>query len=49
MKFDNNTIGLFCITCIVLLAIGMRVEGAKELALALGGAIGGWMAKEKTV
>ncbi len=48
MKVDNNTVALGCVTLIVIFAICAGVDGAKEIALTIAGAIGGWMAKEKT-
>jgi hypothetical protein len=47
MRADNNTVALGCVTIIVIVALVMRIEGAKEIALTIAGAIGGWMAKER--
>lgn len=48
MKPDNNTVALFCLTLIIIFAIFYRVENVKDIVLALGGAIAGWMAKRST-
>lgn len=48
MRIDNNTIALFCITSIVIMALAMKIDGAKEIALTTLGAVGGWMAKDRT-
>ena len=45
MTIDNNTVALIGLTLVVIVALAFRLDGAKEIALALGGAIGGWMAK----
>ena len=44
---DNNTVALMCMTLIVCLAMALKIEGAKEITLAIGGALGGWIAKER--
>lgn len=38
---------LICMTAVMLAAIILKIDGAKEISLALGGAIGGWMARGK--
>jgi len=48
MRIDNNTVGLFCLTIIVVIAMALGVDGTKEIALTLGGAVAGWMAKSST-
>jgi hypothetical protein len=35
-------------TLIVCLAMALRIDGAKEITLAIGGALGGWIAKERS-
>lgn len=47
LRPDNNTVALMCMTLIVCLAMALKVEGAKEITLAIGGALGGWIAKER--
>lgn len=47
--YDNNTIALVCITVIIIVSIIYKVEGIKEVILALGGAIAGWMARSSSV
>ena len=47
--YDNNTVALLCLTIIVCLGIVYRIDGAKEIALTITGAIGGWMAKGSSV
>ena len=47
LRPDNNTVALMCMTLIVCLAMALRIEGAKEITLAIGGALGGWIAKER--
>lgn len=42
VRYDN-IVALLCVTSIVMLALWLQIEGAKELALALGGGISGWM------
>ena len=48
LKPDNNTVALLCMTLIVCLAMALRIDGAKEITLAIGGALGGWIAKDRT-
>ena len=47
LRPDNNTVALMCMTLIVCLAMALKIEGAKEITLAIGGALGGWIAKER--
>jgi hypothetical protein len=50
MKFyDNNTIALICLTVIVALGIIYKVDGIKEITLAISGAVAGWMARGSSV
>lgn len=47
LRPDNNTVALMCMTLIVCLAMALRIDGTKEITLAIGGALGGWIAKER--
>jgi len=47
LRPDNNTVALMCMTLIVCLAMALRIDGVKEITLAIGGALGGWIAKER--
>lgn len=48
MRIDNNTVGLACLTAIVIVSMALHIDGAKDITLALGGAIAGWLAKRST-
>lgn len=48
MKPDNNTVALIGLTIIIVVSIVMGVEGSKEIALAIGGGIAGWLSKNNT-
>ena len=45
MTIDNNTVALIGLTIIIIVSMLMGVEGSKEIALAIGGGIAGWLSK----
>jgi hypothetical protein len=48
MKPNNETVALICITAIVIIAIVFKLPEAKDIALALGGGLTGWMTRTMT-
>jgi EamA domain-containing membrane protein RarD len=45
---DNNTVALVLLAAITIVAILAKVEGAKEISIAVVAGITGWLARGKT-